>query len=98
MVLEGDNESFMLSEVLEVEVPEQGYDQSELERIVLTANPENYGTLDIVELTELATIGTVVQETEVFTATGDYAQKSGEIKLLLEIYWESKKGKFPGQQ
>lgn len=94
MVLEGDNESFMLNEVLEVEVPEQGYDQSELERIVLTANPENYGTLDAAELNELAAIGTVVQETEVYNANGEFAQKSGEIKLLIEIYWESKKGKF----
>ena len=94
MVLEGDNESFMLNEVLEVEVPEQGYDQSELERIVLTANPENYGTLDVAELNELAAIGTVVQETEVYSANGEFAQKSGEIKLLIEIYWESKKGKF----
>ena len=27
MVFEGDNDSFMLNEVLEIEVPEQGYDQ-----------------------------------------------------------------------
>ena len=94
MVFEGDNDSFMLNEVLEVEVPEQGYDQSELDRIVLTANAENYGTLDVAELNELAAIGTVVQETEVYTATGEFAQKSGEIKVLLEIYWENKKGKF----
>jgi hypothetical protein len=94
MVREGDNDSFMLNQVLEVEVPEQGYDQSELDRIVLTANPENYGTLDAAELNELAAIGTVVQETEVYNATGEFAQKSGEIKVLLEIYWENKKGKF----
>jgi hypothetical protein len=94
MVLESANESLMLDEVLEIEVPEQGYDQSELDRIVFTANPENYGTLDITELNELASIGTVVQETEVFNATGEFAQKSGEIKVLIEIYWENKKGKF----
>lgn len=94
MVLEGVNDSFMLNEVLEVEVAEQGYDQAELDRIVLTANPENYGTLDLVELNELATIGTVVQETEVYTASGEFAQKNGELGVLIEIYWESKKGKF----
>jgi len=94
MVLEGANDSFMLNEVLEVEVAEQGYDQSELDRIVLTANPENYGTLDTAELNELAAIGTVVQETEVYTASGEFAQKNGELGILLEIYWESKKGKY----
>jgi hypothetical protein len=84
---EGD---VVLSELLENEIPEQGYDPSELERIVFTAESENFGTLSPADIVEMNSFGSVVHEFEEFT-TGIYGQMMSALKI--EIYWESKKGK-----
>jgi hypothetical protein len=90
LVREDADGDMLLAELLETEIPEQGYDPSELERIVFTAESENYGTLSPADIVELNTVGSVVHEFEEFT-TGTYGQMMSALKI--EIYWESKKGK-----